>query len=394
MGWPFEQLVHSKILSCSLFQVRACNGERTLLAEEGGRADHPEEASFHWIRLDQLEGVDMEEKSGTGESEQEIHICSREERNQLEMEVTQCTMVTQAVVSTEEGDQDQKPTHHELGLANEENREAGSLGKSYPVMSQHTESEMCDKEVVVHSDFFPFGNEEGCHHDHGNGGQVDLELVNGQVDEVGGGQVNWLPLPRVLLCTPHQLRDKEKIGNNNNTQSHCDSYNVRYQSCQPRQDGPCLQCATHGRRLDVRRREKAGTTILDREPLTVVRGLTHSLLELPTFLSQAPVALGSVCSLPPPPSRRTPPPPSPPRYACLSDRLKDYQLPSNVKRTTNTRRSQWTIMCVAFAFFCTCLGLVGTMLSFTSDYQDQAIIQMLHQINKSRHESIQRGSYQ
>ena len=121
-----------------------------------------------------------------------------------------------------------------------------------------------------------------------------------------------------------------------------------------------------------------------REPLTVVRGLTHSLLDLPTFLSSTPVSLGSVHSIPPPTTS------APPRYACLSDRLKDYQLPSSSKKhATDARRSQWTIMCVAFAFFCTCLGLVGTMLSVTSDYQDQAIIQMLHQINKSRHESLQ-----
>ena len=118
------------------------------MAEEGGIAVHPEEAPFHWIRLDQLEGVDMEEKSGTGESEQEIHICSREEWIQLEMEVTPYTMETQAVVSTEEGDQDQKPTHHELGLANEENREGRSLGRSYPVISQLNESELCQLEFV------------------------------------------------------------------------------------------------------------------------------------------------------------------------------------------------------------------------------------------------------
>ena len=49
-------------------------------------------------------------------------------------------------------------------------------------------------------------------------------------------------------------------------------------------------------------------------------------------------------------------------------------------------------MCVAFAFFCTCLGLVACMLSITSDYQDQAIIEMLHQINKSRHESLRHAN--
>ena len=120
---------------------------------------------------------------------------------------------------------------------------------------------------------------------------------------------------------------------------------------------------------------------------TTLSCFSFGLLDLPTFLASAPVSLGSVHSIPSP---RTSAPP-PPRYACLSDRLKDYQLPSNSKHTTNARRSQWTIMCVAFAFFCTCLGLVGTMLSVTSDYQDQAIIQMLHQINKSRHESLQQN---
>ena len=205
-----------------------------------------------------------------------------------------------------------------------------------------------------------------------------------------------LPLPRLLLCRRHRLREKE----GNSAKIQATFHDVRYCSYQPRPNDVCLKCATKQPRLvgtDIREhrtnrgfatKEQERTRSSSREPLTVVRGLTHSLLDLPTFLSSAPVSLGSVHSVP---SAGTSAPP-PPRYACLSDRLKDYQLPSNSKHATNARRSQWTIMCVAFAFFCTCLGLVACMLSITSDYQDQAIIEMLHQINKSRHESLRHAN--
>ena len=123
-----------------------------------------------------------------------------------------------------------------------------------------------------------------------------------------------------------------------------------------------------------------------REPLTLVRELSHhSLVELPTFLSSLPVSLGSLSSLPAsPPLPATPPCPPCPRYSSLSHRLRDYQLPAE-KHPQEYRRSHLTIMWVAITFFTSCLLLVGIMLSVTSDYQDQAILAMLHQINRSRH---------
>ena len=123
-----------------------------------------------------------------------------------------------------------------------------------------------------------------------------------------------------------------------------------------------------------------------REPLTLVRELSHhSLVELPTFLSSLPVSLGSLSSLPAsPPIAATPPCPPSPRYSSLSHRLRDYQLPAE-KHPQEYRRSHLTIMWVAITFFTSCLLLVGIMLSVTSDYQDQAILAMLHQINRSRH---------
>ena len=37
------------------------------------------------------------------------------------------------------------------------------------------------------------------------------------------------------------------------------------------------------------------------------------------------------------------------------------------------RKTEWTVICVALAFLLICITLVGTMLSYTSDYQDRAV---------------------
>ena len=320
--------------------------------------------------------------------------------------MTHCGLVTMALVSREgsnlergdEKENDQWSSGSEVGIS------WPGLGRTDGMSPLDTEFELGDTSVGTDDDIdeqiFNLDSE-------GVGREVYGEEAS-EVGEVGdhdqplqpagdavrGRERSWLveiPLPRLLLCGRNKLGGGEKRGNKSN--AHCDFHDVRYHSYQPRPYSVCLKCATkQPRRVGIGTREQESTRGIDmaeqkstREPLTVVRGLTHSLLDLPTFLSSAPVLLGSVHSIPPPTTSA----PSPPRYACLSDRLKDYQLPSNSKHATNARRSQWTIMCVAFAFFCTCLGLVGTMLSVTSDYQDQAIIQMLHQINKSRHESLQ-----
>ena len=99
--------------------------------------------------------------------------------------------------------------------------------------------------------------------------------------------------------------------------------------------------------------------------LTLVRGSSMSLVDIPTFLSPR-VALGTVAA---------PPPLYDPRKI-LEDKLAEIR--SKKCEPKMGKRSQWTVMCVAIGFFSSCLVLVGGMLSITSDYQDRAITKMLN----------------
>ena len=99
--------------------------------------------------------------------------------------------------------------------------------------------------------------------------------------------------------------------------------------------------------------------------LTLVRGSSMSLVDIPTFLSPR-VALGTVAA---------PPPLYDPRKI-LEDKLAEIRARRNEPKMG--KRSQWTVMCVAIGFFSSCLVLVGGMLSITSDYQDRAITKMLN----------------
>ena len=404
------------------FQVRACYVDRTaaplpLLEEGEGRRSKFEIWNSSFAELSPKPtlligslGMDeemMEEmgniiKASSSDSEmkpRKTPSCV----NCLEPEEgrTDCGLVTVALVSGEGGDQklQEGEKYKGSGWGKEGGISWPSLGRTGGKSPLDSDFKFGDASVDNDEQIFNLDSKEVCFHADGRevGGDESVEQVGEVGDEVRGRERGCLlPLPRLLLCRRHELRGKETRGNNNNIHSQCDFHDVRYRSYQPRPSGICLNCVTsQPRRFGIstvrehQSNKGIGTVEQERrgrEPLTVVRGLTHSLLDLPTFLSSASVSLGSVHSIP---SQRNSPPPPPPHYACLSDRLKDYQLPSNSKHATNARRSQWTIMCVAFAFFCTCLGLVGTMLSVTSDYQDQAIIQMLHQINKSRHESLE-----
>ena len=105
--------------------------------------------------------------------------------------------------------------------------------------------------------------------------------------------------------------------------------------------------------------------------LTLVRGSSLSLVDIPTFLSPR-VALGTVAA---------PPPLYDPRKI-LEDKLAEIRAKKCEPKMG--KRSQWTVMCVALGFFSSCLVLVGGMLSITSDYQDRAINRMLN-ISYSHH---------
>ena len=103
----------------------------------------------------------------------------------------------------------------------------------------------------------------------------------------------------------------------------------------------------------------------ERNKLAIVRGSYLSLVEVPTFLSPS-VTLGSIK-------------PSTPLYnpvEAIEEQL--ARIRAKQCQPKMGKRSQWTVMCVALGFFTSCLGLVGGMLSITSDYQDRAIARMLN----------------
>ena len=103
--------------------------------------------------------------------------------------------------------------------------------------------------------------------------------------------------------------------------------------------------------------------------LTLVRGSSLSLVDLPTFLPSS-VRLG--------------------KLATISQLIQNIPIHKQLQQRREGRaglpmsdkamgkKSQWTVMCVALGFFSSCLILVGCMLSITSEYQDQAIARMLN----------------
>ena len=103
--------------------------------------------------------------------------------------------------------------------------------------------------------------------------------------------------------------------------------------------------------------------------VTLVRGSSLSLVDLPTFLP-ASVRLGKMATI----SNLIQ---NIPIHKQLQQRKEGRTgLPMSDK--TMGKKSQWTVMCVALGFFSSCLILVGCMLSITSEYQDQAIARMLN----------------
>ena len=103
--------------------------------------------------------------------------------------------------------------------------------------------------------------------------------------------------------------------------------------------------------------------------LTLIRGFSLSLIELPTFLT-SPVELG--CQHRAPSSPTTPP--APPAGLTLAQAISGYQLQTKPGR----KRSQWTIMVVGLSFFAMCLILIGTTLHYATKYQDQAMARMIN----------------
>ena len=105
--------------------------------------------------------------------------------------------------------------------------------------------------------------------------------------------------------------------------------------------------------------------------LTLVRGSSLSLVDLPTFLPST-VRLGKLANI----SSLIQ---NIPIHRQLQQATrKEARRGKPISNKTMGKKSQWTVMCVALGFFTSCLILVGSMLSITSEYQDQAIARMLN----------------
>ena len=125
----------------------------------------------------------------------------------------------------------------------------------------------------------------------------------------------------------------------------------------------------HSVRIDTSRRSEVRRS--DAKKLTLVRGSSLSLVDLPTFLPSS-VRLGKLANI----SNLIQNIPIHRQLQQVARREGRSGLPISDK--TMGKRSQWTVMCVALGFFSSCLILVGLMLSITSEYQDQTIARMLN----------------
>ena len=107
--------------------------------------------------------------------------------------------------------------------------------------------------------------------------------------------------------------------------------------------------------------------------VTLVRGVSCSLVDIPTYLSSG-VELASLSEVP---SLATAPAAS---YLVQSkENIRRLRLDIVRRRELKLtpKKTQWTLICIAVGFLTTCVTLVGTMLSYTSDYQDRAVLRQL-----------------
>ena len=85
-------------------------------------------------------------------------------------------------------------------------------------------------------------------------------------------------------------------------------------------------------------------------------------MDIPTFISQSV----TLCSIVETTGERDTGPSDQTQVNCKE---KHFKLARQQREARKEKKRQWTIMCVAFGFFSSCLVLVGVMLSITSEYQ-------------------------
>ena len=95
--------------------------------------------------------------------------------------------------------------------------------------------------------------------------------------------------------------------------------------------------------------------------ILLTRTRTSSLVDIPSFISHS-VTLCSIVEMAGEHSCQE---------ASLTDQpgQRDLRWERQQREAVREKKRQWTIMCVAFGFFSSCLVLVGVMLSITSEYQ-------------------------
>jgi hypothetical protein len=115
--------------------------------------------------------------------------------------------------------------------------------------------------------------------------------------------------------------------------------------------------------------------------LTLVRGISCSLVDIPTYLSSS-VELANLTGAPPPALNITP------AVSYLQQSRENIrklrmEIVNQREQKLTPKKTQWTLICIALGFLAACVTLVGTMLSYTSKYQDRAVARQLASNNIS-----------
>ena len=101
---------------------------------------------------------------------------------------------------------------------------------------------------------------------------------------------------------------------------------------------------------------------LSPQRIFLTRSRSTSLVDIPTFISQSV----TLCSIVETTGERDTGPSDQTQVNCKE---KHFKLARQQREARKEKKRQWSIMCVAFGFFSSCLVLVGVMLSITSEYQ-------------------------
>ena len=107
----------------------------------------------------------------------------------------------------------------------------------------------------------------------------------------------------------------------------------------------------------------------------LVRGKSCSLVDIPTYLASS-VELGTVASTNTGPSNTV----------SMENMLRLKQkIMQERAREKPRKRTECTLLCIALSFLLVCIAMVGTMLSYTTHYQDRAIARAMFYNSNTSH---------